>query len=158
MPMTWTPDSKFRDATQNILRIAVGLLFMQHGAQKVFGWIGGIDGEGASVALFSQMGLAGVIEFFGGLLLVLGLFTLPVALLALGEMLYAYFTVHFPQAFFPLANAGELALLYGATFLYFIGNGPGSFSLDAKLWGSKDEAEATSMPSASAERHGAPAL
>src|SRR3954470_6201031 len=76
--------------THALLRIGAGLLYMQHGLQKLFGMFGGMDGAGATVTLMSQMGLAGVLETFGGLLLVLGLLTRPVAFLLAGEMLVAF--------------------------------------------------------------------
>ena len=83
---------------RSILRIGVGLLFMGHGAQKLFGWFGGFGGRpGATAELMTQMGLAGVLEFFGGLLIVLGLLTRPVALVLFLEMLMAYFKAHAPQ-------------------------------------------------------------
>ncbi|HWV57284.1 MAG TPA: DoxX family protein, partial [Longimicrobiales bacterium] len=90
-----------------ILRIGAGLLFMQHGVQKLFGWLGGMDGEGASAELFSLMGLAGVLETFGGLAIVLGVLTRPVALVLAVEMISAYFMAHQPQGGFPIQNGGE---------------------------------------------------
>jgi putative oxidoreductase len=126
--------------THAALRIGAGLLFMQHGAQKLFGWLGGIGGQpGATVELFSQMGLAGVLEFFGGLLIVLGLFTRPVALILMLEMVTAYFTVHNPRGGFPIQNGGELALLYALVFAYFVGNGSGTASLDRWLAGRRHD-------------------
>ena len=116
-----------------VLRIGVGLLFMQHGAQKLFGWLGGVDGAGASVELVSLMGLAGVLEFFGGLLIVLGLLTRPVALLLAVEMVAAYFMAHAPQGGFPVQNGGEAALLFALVFAFLAANGPGRWSLDARL-------------------------
>ena len=130
-----TPDSSLRaterlgSATHALLRIGAGLLFMQHGVQKLFGGLGGMDGNGASAELFSLMGLAGVLEFFGGLLVVLGLFTIPVAGLLTLQMLIAYFMAHASQALFPIQNGGELALLYALVFLFLAGRGPGPWSL-----------------------------
>ncbi|MEO6057077.1 MAG: DoxX family protein [Gemmatimonadales bacterium] len=115
-----------------MLRIGSGLLFMQHGLQKLLGWFGGMGEPGATVPLVSQMGLAGVLELSGGLLLVLGFLTRPVALLLAGEMLVAYFQAHFPQGGVPLQNKGELALLYMTVFLFLVGNGAGPASLDAR--------------------------
>lgn len=111
-----------------ILRIGAGLLFMQHGAQKLFGLFGG-----NVVELFSQMGLAGVLEFFGGLLIVLGLFTRPVAIVLTLEMLIAYATAHLPRGVVPIQNNGELALLYAIIFVFLIGHGAGPTSLDRRL-------------------------
>lgn len=118
-------------STHGILRIGAGLLFMQHGAQKLFGLLGGVDGAGASVDLFSQMGLAGVLEFFGGAMIVLGLLTRPVAAVLTLLMIAAYFIAHAPQGLVPVLNGGELALLYALTFAFLAGNGPGAWSLDA---------------------------
>jgi putative oxidoreductase len=115
-----------------ILRIGVGLLFMQHGAQKLFGWLGGVDGAGASVELVSLMGLAGVLEFFGGFIVVLGLFTQPVALILALEMLAAYFMAHQPQGVFPVQNFGEPALLFMLIFAFLATNGAGRWSLDSR--------------------------
>lgn len=116
-------------ALHAILRIGAGLLFMQHGAQKLFGALGA---EGP-VPLASLMGLAGVLEFFGGLLIVLGLFTRPVALVLALQMLVAYFMAHLPKGPWPILNAGELALLYMLIFLFLAGNGSGTWSLDHVL-------------------------
>lgn len=109
-----------------ILRIGAGLLFMQHGAQKLFG----VLGAEAPVPLFSLMGLAGVLEFFGGLLIVLGLLTRPVALLLALQMLIAFFMAHIPRGPWPILNAGELSLLYMLIFFFLAANGPGPWSLD----------------------------
>jgi putative oxidoreductase len=125
--------SRLAGATHALLRIGAGMLFMEHGAQKLFGLLGGVDGAGATAPLMSQMGLAGVLEFFGGALLVLGLLTRPVALLLMLEMLVAYFQAHAPQGGFPVQNGGELALLYALVFLFLVGNGPGPWSLDRRL-------------------------
>jgi putative oxidoreductase len=113
----------------SIMRIIVGLLFACHGAQKLFGLFGGMGG--AAVPLFSLMGLAGVIELFGGLLVAGGLLTGYVAFVASGEMAFAYFIGHFPKGFWPIENAGELALLYCFVFLYMASVGSGTLSIDA---------------------------
>ena len=113
--------------TLNAMRIVFALDFMQHGAQKLFGVLGW---QGPSVHLFSQMGLAGVLEFFGGALLALGLFTRPVAFILAGEMAVAFFQAHFPRGFFPIVNRGELPVLFCWAYLFFAANGGGSFSLD----------------------------
>ena len=119
--------------THVLLRIGAGLLYMEHGLQKLFGWFGGMGGTpGATVPLISQMGLAGVLETFGGLLLVLGLLTRPVAFVLAGEMLVAFFQVHLPQGGAPIQNHGELPLLYMLVFLFFVGHGAGPASLDAR--------------------------
>ncbi len=119
----------FRGATLNILRIAVGLLFMEHGAQKLFGWFG----RDAVPTYLSQMGFAGALEFFGGLLIVIGLGTRPVAALLFIEMIWAYVQVHLHRGLVPIMNGGELALLYAALYLYLVASGGGDFSVDGIL-------------------------
>ena len=116
------------------LRVGAGLVFMQHGAQKLFGWFGGFGGQpGATAELASQMGLAGVLELFGGLLVVMGLLTRPVAAVLVLLMLAAYGIAHVPQGAVPVQNGGELALLYALVFAYFAANGAGPFSVDSRL-------------------------
>lgn len=112
----------------SVLRIVTALLFMEHGAQKLFGFLA--TQPGAPAPLFSMIGFAGVLEFFGGLLLLLGLFTRPVAFILSGQMAVAYFMVHAPQGFFPLQNKGELAVLYCFVFLYLAAAGAGTWSID----------------------------
>lgn len=116
--------------THTALRVGAGLLFMQHGAQKLFGLLGGVDGAGAAVPLLSQFGLAGVLELFGGALVVLGLFTRPVAAVLAALMVAAYFIAHAAQAVFPIQNGGELALLYALVFAFLASSGPSRWSLD----------------------------
>lgn len=124
-----------RAAALTLLRVLAGLLFMQHGAQKLFGWFGGFGGTpGATAELVSQMGLAGVLELLGGLLIVLGLLTRPVAAVLALQMLVAFFIAHAPQGGWPIENGGELALLYFATWVFFAGHGPGPYSVDARLF------------------------
>jgi putative oxidoreductase len=124
--------ASFAPLAHALLRIGAGLLYMQHGAQKLFGMFGGMGPNGGTVPLISQMGLAGVLEFFGGFLIVLGLVTRPVALLLACEMLVAYFQAHLPQGVVPIENKGELALLFMLVWLFLAGNGAGPFSLDAR--------------------------
>jgi putative oxidoreductase len=124
---------RFEEVTLALLRVMAGLMFMQHGAQKLFGALGGAGPEGGSVPLVSMMGLAGVLEFFGGLLVAFGLFTRPVAFVLAGQMAAAYFMAHAPQGFWPILNRGELAALYCFVFLYFSARGPGRYSLDAMI-------------------------
>lgn len=121
--------SRFSDITLGLLRIVAGLLFMQHGVQKLFGWLT----ESGPQELFSLMGLAGILETFGGLLIVLGLFTRPVAFVLAGQMAVAYFMAHLPAGFWPILNGGELAALYSFTFLFFSSAGPGAFSVDRAM-------------------------
>src|SRR5579862_7425139 len=110
-----------------ILRIGAGLLFMQHGAQKLFGMFGGLGGHKA--ALVSQMGAAGVLEFLGGALIVAGLVTRPVAAILVLEMIVAFAQAHLPRGGVPLENGGELAVLYALIFVLFAAMGAGPFSL-----------------------------
>ncbi len=120
---TWSP------RLLAVLRIVTGLLFLEHGTAKLLGLphVAVFDG----LQLLSLMGLAGVLELGGGLLIVLGLFTRPVAFMLSGQMAVAYFMAHAPQAFLPLVNQGELAVLYCFVFLYLFIAGPGTFSIDS---------------------------
>jgi putative oxidoreductase len=121
-------------ALHTVLRVGAGLLFMQHGAQKLFGWFGGFGGQpGATAEPASQMGLAGVLEFFGGLLIVPGLLTRPLAAVLALLMLAPYFIAHAPQGAAPLSNGGEPALLFALVWAYFAGNGAGPYSVDARI-------------------------
>ena len=106
------------------LRIVAGVLFALHGAQKLFGVLGG-----KQMPLMSQMGLAGVIEFVGGLMIAAGLFTSWVAFIASGEMAVAYFQAHAPRGPWPIQNGGELAVLYCFLFLYIAARGTGPFGI-----------------------------
>jgi putative oxidoreductase len=116
------------------LRIVVGFTFALHGSQKLFGLFGGMGGHGAKAAVLSLLGFAAVLEFFGGLLIILGLFTRPVAFILAGEMAVAYFRAHMPRGFLPIVNGGELAVLYCFIFLYLSAAGAGSLSLDHAIW------------------------
>lgn len=108
-----------------LFRIVSGFLFLQHGLQKLFGVLGG-----TAVPLPTQMGLAGIIETFGGLLIMIGLFTRPAAFIASGQMAAAYFLVHQPQGALPILNQGELATLFCFAFLYIAARGAGLYSID----------------------------
>lgn len=121
--------ARLRAVTHNAFRIVVGLMFMQHGAQKLFAMFGREE----AVQLFSQMGLAGVLEFWGGLLIVLGLFTRPLAFVLAGEMAWAYFQSHFPRGWVPIMNRGELTVLFCFSYLFMAAHGGGSFSVDGLL-------------------------
>ena len=115
----------------SVLRIIAGFLFLQHGSQKLFGYP--IAPPGGKPPLSSLYGAAGLIEFVGGILIMFGLLTRPVAFLLSGEMAVAYFKVHAPQGFWPTQNGGESAVLYCFLFLYFVFAGPGPWSIDALL-------------------------
>ena len=112
-----------------LMRFVVGLAFAQHGAQKLFGVFGGVDGGGATVEILSLMGVAGVIELGGGLLVAIGFLTRLAAFLASGLMAFAYFMAHAGRGFWPIENQGELAVLFCFVFLYiaFRGGGLGGF-------------------------------
>jgi len=112
-----------------VLRIVTGLMFLMHGSVKLFG-VPAMEGMG-KVELMSLYGFAGVLEFVGGLLLLFGLFTRPVAFVLSGEMAFAYFMGHASQGALPIQNHGELAVQWCFLFLYFWAAGPGAFSLDA---------------------------
>jgi len=114
----------------SVLRIIAGCTFSLHGFQKLFGAFGGLGGQGGTAAFGSLLWTAAVLECFGGLLILLGLFTRPVAFLLCGEMAVAYFTAHAPRGFWPVLNGGELAVLYCFIFLYLSIAGPGPVSLD----------------------------
>lgn len=119
---TWRP------RVLSVLRFFTGLLLIPHGTAKLFGWP-----EDMSSPLFSLMGLAGVIELVGGLLLVIGLFTRPTAFIVSGFMAAAYFMAHAPAGFQPIQNGGELAVLWCFTALYVWAAGPGPWSVDEAI-------------------------
>ncbi|MCU1290841.1 MAG: DoxX family protein [Acidobacteria bacterium] len=112
----------------SVLRIVTGFLFLAHGTQKLFNVPA--SPQNAPVPLTSFLGLAGVLELVGGSLILIGLFTRPVAFILSGMMAVAYFTAHAPQGFLPLVNIGELAVLYCFLFLYFAFAGGGLWSVD----------------------------
>lgn len=124
-PSTRTGPQKW---TYAAFRIVTGFLFWQHGAQKLFGWLGGDQ-----VELASLMGVAGILEFVGGLMIGLGLYTRFVAFVVAGEMAVAYFMVHMPRGLWPIQNGGEKAAFYCFAFLLMVAMGSGAFSLDEKL-------------------------
>ena len=122
---SWTP------RLLSVLRIVSAFLFIAHGAQKLFGFLAppGMP----SFPPLSQMWIGGVLEFFGGLLLLIGLFTRPVAFILSGMMAVAYFQMHAPGGIWPLQNKGELAVLYCFVFLFLSVAGGGEWSVDRML-------------------------
>ena len=132
----WYRSATLHDLALLLLRVVAGAMVMQHGGQKLFGFppSAGHPFAGAP-ELLSKVWIAGVLELFGGLLLVLGLLTRIVGFLLAGELAVAYFTVHAPRGFFPILNQGELAALYCFVFLFLAAAGGGRFSLDRKLFG-----------------------
>lgn len=129
--MTGPIPAAWGDRLLSVLRIVAAFLFMLHGTQKLFAFP--VSEPRDPAALLSLMGLAGVLEVFGGFLLLLGLFTRPIAFVLAGEMAVAYFKSHAPQGFWPNLNRGELAALYCFLFLYLAAVGGGPWSLDAVL-------------------------
>ncbi|WP_315835103.1 DoxX family protein [Bradyrhizobium prioriisuperbiae] len=115
----------------SLLRIMTGLLFLQYGIAKLFKWPQIPMFE--KVELFSLYGLAGSLELVGGILLILGLFTRPVAFIVAGEMAFAYFMGHAPRGFMPILNQGGLAILFSFVFLYLACAGGGPWSADAAI-------------------------
>jgi len=123
----------YSDYAYALMRIVLGALFFCHGAQKIFGWFGGIDGKGSATALASLIGVAGAIELVAGVLLTLGLWAGYAAFVASGLMAAAYFIGHFPAGFWPLENKGVAAVLYCIVFLYIATRGAGVWSIDEAL-------------------------
>ena len=121
----WTP------RVLSIVRVASALIFMEHGTQKLLGFP---PSANPSPASFSLYGFAGALEIVGGMLLVLGLFTRPVAFILSGEMAFAYWMGHAPRNIFPILNGGDASILYCLLFLYLAFAGGGVWSLDQRLW------------------------
>lgn len=115
---------RFTEIVYSIMRIVVGFLFACHGAQKLFGVLGGKQ-ELHNI----QTLLGGIIEFGAGIAVAIGLFTAVAAFIASGEMAVAYFKAHAPHGFWPILNHGELAVLYCFIFLYISTRGDGNLSL-----------------------------
>ena len=123
-------DSTWRQSAPHllsVLRIITAFLFIQHGAQKLFGFLATRPGP----ALFELAWIGGILEFFGGLLVLVGLFTRPVAFILSGMMAVAYFMVHAPRGFWTIQNSGELAAIYCFVFLYLSAAGGGPWSVDS---------------------------
>jgi putative oxidoreductase len=116
---------------RSLLRVVVGFTFSLHGYQKFFGMFGGLGGF--EPPLTSALGIAGILETFGGGLILLGLATRPVAFILSGQMAVAYFRAHNPQGPWPLLNMGELAVLYCFIFLWMTAAGAGPWSVDRAI-------------------------
>ena len=123
---------RFSDQLYSLMRLMAGFLFACHGAQKLFGVLGG-----TSMVRVPLMLAAGSMEFFGGLLIALGVCTAIAALLASGEMATAYFLRHFPHGFWPIRNGGEMAVLFCFVFLYIASRGDGRWSARSLLKGKR---------------------
>jgi putative oxidoreductase len=118
--------AQYRPQALAVLRIMTALQFIEHGSQKLFNF----PVSAQPHALTGLTTAAGILEFAGGILLALGLFTRPVAFLLAGEMAIAYFMAHFPRDFFPANNGGDAAMLFCFVFLYLFFAGPGAFAVD----------------------------
>jgi putative oxidoreductase len=123
----------------SILRIVTGLLHLQHGLNKFFNFPPGPQQRVYNLSTLSP-GLAGILEFVGGILLIFGLFTRPVAFILSGQMAVAYFMAHQPRGIYPYSNGGTLAVLYCFVFLYLFVAGGGEWSLDRLLRGGASSA------------------
>jgi len=121
-----------------LLRIMTGLLYIQHGTQKLFGFPENLRNPGGELSTF--MLITGLLEAVGGLLFAIGLLTRPVAFLLSGMMAVAYFMAHAPRGFYPINNGGDLAILFCFVFLYFFFAGPGAWSVDDAIAGKKADA------------------
>jgi putative oxidoreductase len=122
--------SRYQPNLLAVLRIISGLLFLEHGLVKLIGFPPGA--QPGQQAFLTLLGIAGAIEVVTGLLIALGLFTRPAALIAAGEMAVAYWMFHAPGGVYPVINGGEPAILFCFIFLYLAASGPGAFSLDAR--------------------------
>ena len=118
---------------QGMLRIVAATMFILSGTMKLFAFPAGIPPDGGTVTLMSQLGLGAILEVFGGVLVLFGLFTRPVAFILAGEMAVAYFQFHAPQGFWPVMNGGIPAVLYCFVWLYFSAAGAGPWSVDAAM-------------------------
>ena len=119
-------------ATYTLLRLVSGLLLMQAGGLILFGWYGGMP-EGEPLKLFSQTGIGGILEFFGGILIMLGLVTRPAAFICSGMMAVAYWQFHFPSGRWPIQNNGMPAVLLCFILLHVAARGAGDWSLDVLI-------------------------
>ena len=123
---TWGP------YLQSVLRVVAASMFILSGTMKLFAFPAGVPPDGGTIPLMSQIGLGAILEAFGGGLLLVGLFTRPVAFLLAGEMAVAYFQFHAQQGFWPTMNGGVPAVLYCFIWLYFSAGGAGPWSLDSR--------------------------
>ena len=124
-------ESPWRGRMLSVLRIVAALLYIEHGTQKLFSFPP--PSQPMHLPVWSMPGVGGILETVGGLLLLVGLFTRPVAFVLAGEMAVAYFTVHFQRGFFPVNNMGEPAVLFCFIYLYLMFAGAGPWSLDAAI-------------------------
>lgn len=120
---------RFAPYVLSVLRVVAGLLFFLHGPQKLLGFP---PSPRPAPELFSLLGAAATLEVIGGALLIIGLFTRPVAFVMSGLMAFAYFIAHAPRSFWPTSNGGDAAILFCFLFLYLVFAGGGPWSLDAR--------------------------
>jgi putative oxidoreductase len=125
--------SRVTQVTYFLLRVISGFLLLQAGGLILFGWYGGMPGEASPPPLMSQTGIGGILEFFGGMAIMLGLFTRPVAFILSGMMAVAYWQFHAPQGGWPLQNQGMPAVLLCFIFLFMAAQGGGDWSLDTLI-------------------------
>ena len=126
--MNFASLSRYQPQALSILRIVTALLFIAHGTQKLLGFPAA---EWGTANLMSLMGVAGILEVFGGIAILVGFMTRPVAFVLSGFMAVAYWMGHAPQSPFPVNNGGDAAILFCFAFLYFVFSGPGVWSVDA---------------------------
>lgn len=137
---SWGPELR------SLLRVVAAFVFIQPGTMKLFAFPMGIPPDGGTAPPLSQAWIGGVLEVFGGALLLVGLFTRPVAFVLSGEMAVAYFQFHSPASFWPVVNNGIPAVLYSFLWLYFSAAGPGPWSLDSKWRVRRDDEAGRSSP------------
>ncbi len=125
--------NKYTEWGLTLLRIVTGFLFMPHGAQKLLGWFGGMGPSGPTASFPGLLWFAAVLEFFGGLGILLGVLTRPIAFVLSGFMAVAYFIAHAPRGFWPLLNRGETAVLYCFIYLLLAAAGGGPYTVE-RLW------------------------
>ena len=122
--LSWSP------YIHSLLRIVAAFMFMTIGSMKLFAFPVSLFPHGGTAQLFSQLGLAGILETFGGFMILIGLYTRPAAFILSGEMAVAYFQAHSPQGFWPMLNGGQPAVLYCFIWLYLSAAGAGAWSID----------------------------
>ena len=142
------PDRWHRIAPQlrSLLRIVAAILFMQFGMMKLFGWPVAMPQKVGSIQLLSEIGIAGILEVFGGALLLVGLFTRPIAFILSGEMAIAYFQGHAPRGFWTVANGGSPAVFFCFLWLYLSAAGAGPWSLDAWIQNKRAQRGKSAQP------------
>ena len=137
--------SRFANIAYFLLRVSTGLMFFQAGSMNYLGWFGGMPGmPGMSAPLNTQLGIGGLLEFYGGIAIMLGIFTRPVAFILSGEMAVAYWQFHAPRGAWPILNHGEAAALMCFIFLFVSSQGGGDWSVDA--WWRRRREASTARP------------